>query len=213
MTVPCSTRTRTQGRGVTLVELMVTVAVLVTLVRLATPSYRSFVLNQRLSTAASDFLSTLLQARSEAMRLGKPVLVVPLQEIQGPPATRFSWLDGWCVFVDHDNSGQYSSRATLVGCAAQPDLRGLLAVVTGSGKTSGPFAIAKPYFSYNPLGFAKVYPNREAGATTPNGSLWLQTLASGGVASRERAIIVSRAGRPRLCDPGAGSGATPCSTG
>ena len=200
------------GRGLTLVELMVVLAIAVLLVRLAAPSYRGLVLNQRLGTAASDFLSSLLQARSEALRLGRPVLVVPRQEVEGPPAARHSWLDGWCLFVDHSNTGMYGGRGSLIACSAPTALAGSVAVVGGSGRTSGTLALPRPYVAYGPLGFTKTYPSRDASATLPNGTLWLRADTGGDGVARERAIIVSRSGRARLCDPQAGSGPTPCST-
>ncbi len=183
-------------RGITLIELMVTVALLVLLVSLATPSYRSFVVNQQLSTASSEFLSSLLQARSEALRLGKQTLVVPLKEIEGPSASSYSWLDGWCVFVDSAGTGTYSSStSTLVNCTKKPDLSGIVSVTTGSGFTSGPFVENKPFFAFSPAGFSVGPPSRYTG--TLNGKLWLRANDTG----RERAIVVSRSGRPRICDP------------
>jgi type IV fimbrial biogenesis protein FimT len=200
---------RARSRGVTLIELMVTVAMVAVLAAVATPSYRSFVVNQQLSTASGEFLSALLQARSEALRLGKQTMVVPINEIEGPSASSYSWLPGWCVFVDSDGTGTYSSStSTLVNCTKKRELSGFVSVITGSGFTSGPFGENKPFFAFSPAGFAVGPPSRYTG--TLNGKLWLRASATG----RDRAIIVSRSGRARICDPKLDATAatpTPCS--
>lgn len=199
---------RQRHSGVTLIELMVTVALLVLLVSLATPSYRSFVVNQQLSTASGEFLTALLQARSEALRLGKQTMVVPVKEIQGPSASTYSWLDGWCVFVDSDGTGTYSSStSTLVNCTKKTELSGIVSVVTGTGFTTGPFVENKPFFAFGPSGFAVGPPSRYTG--TLNGKLWLRATDT----ARDRAIVVSRSGRARICDPKldrTASNPTPC---
>ncbi len=191
-------------RGVTLIELLVTISLVVVLASIAAPSFRSFMINQQLSTAASDLLSSLLQARSEAVRLGKPVMVVAAQEVGGPTASSYSWLDGWCVFVDEDRNATYNSAtSTLINCTKKTDLQGMVAVVAGTGKTSGPFAQGKPFFMFSPAGFAAVNSARYSG--TPNGCLWMEASATG----RKRAVVVGLSGRARIYDPGT---ATTCST-
>lgn len=198
---------RRRVAGVTLIELMVTVSLVVIVATFAGPSYRSFVVNQQLSTATADFLTALLQARSEAVRLGKQVMVVPVQEVQGPSASSYSWLDGWCIFVDADASGVYSSStSTLINCTKKQGLSGVVAVTTGSGKTSGPFAETKPFFAYSPAGFAVAPASRYSGAV--NGKLWLTAAQT----SRDRAVIVSKSGRARICDPKTDPGSSPCNT-
>jgi len=199
---------RRLGAGVTLIELMVTVSLIALLATFAAPSYRSFVVNQQLSTASADFLTALLQARSEAVRLGKQVMVVPVQEVQGPSASSYSWLDGWCIFVDANASGAYdSATSTLINCTKKQGLSGVVAVTTGSGKTSGPFAESKPFFAYSPAGFA-VAPASRYSSGSINGKLWLTAAET----ARDRAVIVSKSGRPRICDPKTDPGSTPCNT-
>ncbi|WP_372015317.1 GspH/FimT family pseudopilin [Pseudoxanthomonas sp. 10H] len=60
-------------RGFTLVELMVTVAVLAILVGLATPSFTSVINSNRLTSQANEFMADLQLARSEAVRRNRTV--------------------------------------------------------------------------------------------------------------------------------------------
>jgi len=72
--------------GFTLVELMVTVAVLAILVAIAIPNYRAFVLNSRMTAQANDFLTSLQLARSEAVKRNASV---SMNAIDG------DWANGW----------------------------------------------------------------------------------------------------------------------
>lgn len=55
-------------RGLTLVELMVTLTVLAVLLGIAVPSFRSLIESSRLTSQANDLLHGLQTARSEAIR-------------------------------------------------------------------------------------------------------------------------------------------------
>jgi type IV fimbrial biogenesis protein FimT len=75
-------------RGFTLVELMVTVAVLIILITAGVPSFTDLVQNQRVKTAVSDLHSTLVFARSEAIKRNAEVTV---------NRNGASWSGGWNV--------------------------------------------------------------------------------------------------------------------
>jgi type IV fimbrial biogenesis protein FimT len=62
-------------RGFTLIEAMVTIAVLVILLMVAAPSFRSFTEGQRIKNAASELGSALSYARSEAIARRANVVV------------------------------------------------------------------------------------------------------------------------------------------
>ncbi|SEA21236.1 GspH/FimT family pseudopilin [Variovorax sp. YR216] len=58
---------RRHVKGFTLIELITAIVVLAILVGLALPSFRSFVLNQRIRNASFDLMASLTLARSEAI--------------------------------------------------------------------------------------------------------------------------------------------------
>ncbi len=59
---------RMPDNGFTLVELMVTVAVMSILLVVGIPNFKSFVLNQRVKTTAYELVASLNYARSEAIK-------------------------------------------------------------------------------------------------------------------------------------------------
>lgn len=77
--------------GFTLIELMVTVAVLAVVVSLAAPSFRSIVEAQRMRAAAFDLMADLTLARSEALKRGQIVAPITLSPVSG------SWASGWSI--------------------------------------------------------------------------------------------------------------------
>ena len=74
--------------GFTLIELMVTVAVLAILTAIALPNYQAFVLNSRMTAQANDFLASLQLARSEAVKRNAPI---SMNAIGG------DWANGWQI--------------------------------------------------------------------------------------------------------------------
>lgn len=64
-------------RGFTLIELMVTMALVAVLLRIGIPSFVSFQRNSELTSAANGLLSSINSARTEAMKRNMNAGVVP----------------------------------------------------------------------------------------------------------------------------------------
>ncbi len=66
---------RGPASGFTLVEFMITVTVLVMLLGMSGPPLAEFLANNQLVAAKSTLASSIALARTEAARLGQPVIV------------------------------------------------------------------------------------------------------------------------------------------
>jgi type IV fimbrial biogenesis protein FimT len=79
-----------QSRGFTLIELLTVLVVLVIFITIAVPSFSELIASQRVQMAAMDVFTSLLRARSEAIRQNTDVTVSPAG----------TWNAGWTVAVD-----------------------------------------------------------------------------------------------------------------
>ena len=74
--------------GFTLVELMTVITIVAILLAVGIPSFRSFILSQRVKTASSDIFFALTLARSEAIKRNAAVTVT---------RAAGGWQDGWAI--------------------------------------------------------------------------------------------------------------------
>ena len=89
--------------GFTLIELMVTVAIVAVLVSLAAPSYHRLVIDSRMTSQANDFLTALHFTRSEAVKRNTTVTLC--KSADGTACTTSgTWAQGWIIFVDDDGT-------------------------------------------------------------------------------------------------------------
>ncbi len=87
-----------RGAGFTLVELMVTIAVLAILLAIGIPAFASLIAANRLTSATNELVASLQTARTEAIRRNARVTVCPAAP--GATACSGDWRDGWMAFVD-----------------------------------------------------------------------------------------------------------------
>ncbi|MCG8276163.1 GspH/FimT family pseudopilin [Stenotrophomonas sp. NLF4-10] len=66
-----------RARGFSLLELMVTVAVLAILMAIAVPGFSALINRDRLTSQANELVAVIQYARSEAVRLNGPVTLCP----------------------------------------------------------------------------------------------------------------------------------------
>ncbi len=170
------------GAGFTLIELMVTVALLAVLLAVAAPSFVSFRRNSELAGIANNFVGAVNAARSEAMKRNMFAMVTPVDKDD-------NWLKGWIAFVDVNDNQEYDSGDIVVmRQEAVPDFIS----ISGNGST----AASSAYVRYDGSGFS-----RPTGSDTPNTTLTISRSDAADDFSQKRRVIVARTGRIRVCTP------------
>jgi len=89
-------------KGLTLIELMITLAIAGILIATAAPSMRDFVQNNRSATQINELQATLNLGRSEAIKRNNSITIC--RSSDGTSCTG-AWQDGWIVFIDNDFDG------------------------------------------------------------------------------------------------------------
>jgi len=109
--IPFDDRQARRKAGFTLIELVVSIAIVAVLLAVGVPSLRDMAVSQRVRGAANDLYSDLVFARAEAIKRNAQVSVV--RETGG-------WIDGWRVQVA-GNDVRTQARITDVSYTGAAD--------------------------------------------------------------------------------------------
>lgn len=169
-------------KGFTLLELMVTLAIVAILATMAIPSFTESIIRNRLTTYNNELVAALNLARSEAVKRNQQVIV---------RKTGANWEEGWRVFVDIDRSSPASDAnnfnddgdATLCESSEDCVLRIYSALPTGYTLRTNIFT---NFIRYKPTGRISL----STGGTF--------AICENNDASRSKEIIVITTGRTRL---------------
>ncbi len=174
MDIACLRGKRRQ-RGLSLVELLTTLAVSAAVMALLFPSMQKLMAQQRMVAAVNGVLFHLRLARSEAIKRGLRTVLCPSRD-----GTRcvesHEWQQGFILFVDENRNRTRDAGETL--------LRGF-----------HPTSREQPIRILSTRGRQQI--RYQATGETPGSNLTMTFCDTGGVAD-PRAIVLSGTGRPRI---------------
>jgi type IV fimbrial biogenesis protein FimT len=163
-------------KGYSMVELMAVLAVAAVLLAIGVPAFQGLLDKMRIAAAANDFFAAVTLTRSEAIRRGKRMDLIPADGV--------NWKNGWIILVENnfDQKADVEEEIVLVHGPVHSDI-----------EISYAFSDSKsPYLAYTPNGRTRTNANSQA----PQAGSWELTL------NREtRRIVVNFLGRPRMCKP------------
>lgn len=174
--------------GFTLIELIITLAIAAILMTVAIPNFQTFVLNNRISAQANDFMAALGLARSEAIKRATRVTICKSANSTAC-ATSGNWEQGWIVFVDGGTAG------TVDGADAVLQVHGAL---EGNSTFVGNGTVL--------LGVVNYLAYQASGYGTQTGTIKLCPPSPAAVEGRE--IVIANTGRARVQKPPSASACT-----
>lgn len=117
-----------QVAGFTLVELMISVAVLTILLVLTIPSFKDMLMNNRITAQTDALTNSLNYARNIALSQNVSVVTCPFNAA-GSTACGGSWQNGWIVATQPTTGGPVLMKANTLG-ANDPTLSSTVTSVT-----------------------------------------------------------------------------------
>lgn len=173
---------RKEQDGLTLIELLTTISIMIILLAIVGPSYHDVFLNSKLTNQANGFVSSLILARSEAIKTNSRVTVCKSANGTACQTTGVGWESGWIVFRDPNGNGSWDTGEVLIQRGDQLEAGFLL----------GGEATVNNYISFTSTGTPKL-----VSGAVQTGTLTL-CRATPSVGSKGRQIVIGATGRVRI---------------
>jgi len=104
-------------KGFTLIECLVTLAILVSLTAIAVPSLTEFIIKLRVDNEISSLYRLLLTARNAAINSGSTATLCPLEN----NICSENWQDDISVFIDNNNNQQLDNQEKIIATKSAID--------------------------------------------------------------------------------------------
>jgi type IV fimbrial biogenesis protein FimT len=129
-------------RGFTLIELMVTLAVMAILLMIAVPSFQDATLSSKLSSYANSLVSSAHLARGEAIKRNSPVTLCVATSDTSTDCGTGGWEQGWIVRTT-DGTVVQRQQALPAGLKITGGSDSLVFQPSGVGATSADFTVCR----------------------------------------------------------------------
>jgi type IV fimbrial biogenesis protein FimT len=184
-------------RGFSLIELMVTVALVAILLMVAAPSFTTFQRNAELTSRANSLLAVINAARGEAMKRGRDAVILPLDGS--------NWSSGVLAFVDFNSNRTYDVATDVLIYRNDDPLPSYLTITANGQPNASP-----PYMRFDAQGYSK-----PAGTDlrTFSFSFARNDVSGSDLMKQTRRLRVAITGRPQICTPTSTSDAACLVTG
>jgi type IV fimbrial biogenesis protein FimT len=187
-----------RGRGVSLIELLVGLAVFAVLAALSAPSFSAWIQNLRVRTAAESIQNGLQVARTEAVRRNMPVRFQLVDRMSDDCVLSVA-ASNWIVSLD-DPSGKCATASSetadpriLQSANAAGDTNSVKVTVSPNTQTS---------VSFNGMGRITPTPGSDIAISIKgNNAGDCATSGGGGGPVRCLRVEVAAGGQVRMCDP------------
>lgn len=147
-----------RSKGFTLVEMMIVIAILSIVLGIAVPNLKNLVTDHRLSSSADELAADLMQARTEAIRIGGRVTVCPSSNGSSCAvgADASNWVLGWIAFneVSTATGGCTPALGRVDSCAGEAVIRVAQSLPSSHSITKANGSAAVSNISFSSRGMA-----------------------------------------------------------
>lgn len=105
--------TKIKYEGFTLIELMISIALVAVLAMLAGPGVRELIMNNRVAAVSEELMGALNFSRAESIKRNGQVSICTSDD-GATCDTTLNWDDGWIVFTDIDGDGIVDVGADVI---------------------------------------------------------------------------------------------------